>query len=301
MSIEVKNLSKKYGEQMALDNISFHINKGEIVGFLGPNGAGKSTTMKIICCYINPTSGEVIVNENSIKKSPIKIKSELGYLPENNPLYEEMYVREFLGFIAQIHKIKDVKKAVNDVIEKVGLTKEAHKKIEQLSKGYQQRVGIAQAIIHEPKVLILDEPTSGLDPNQLDEIRSLIKELGKDKTVMLSTHIMQEVESICDRIIIINDGKLVADQNLEQKIEKVNEKEQVIVVEFDKEVAEKQLKAVHKNLKIKKADNKWLISYKGKQDLRLLISSFAQKNELFILEIKKHSDKLEDLFKKLTK
>tara|TARA_B100000927_G_scaffold112343_1_gene90703 strand:- start:210 stop:1115 length:906 start_codon:yes stop_codon:yes gene_type:complete len=301
MSIEVKNLSKKYGEQMALDNISFHINKGEIVGFLGPNGAGKSTTMKIICCYINPTSGEVIVNENSIKKSPIKIKSELGYLPENNPLYEEMYVREFLGFIAQIHKIKDVKKAVNDVIEKVGLTKEAHKKIEQLSKGYQQRVGIAQAIIHEPKVLILDEPTSGLDPNQLDEIRSLIKELGKDKTVMLSTHIMQEVESICDRIIIINDGKLVADQNLEQKIEKVDEKEQVIVVEFDKEVAEKQLKAIHKNLKIKKADNKWLISYKGKQDLRLLISSFAQKNELFILEIKKHSDKLEDLFKKLTK
>ena len=301
MSIAVKNLSKKYGEQMALDNISFHINKGEIVGFLGPNGAGKSTTMKIICCYINPTSGEVIVNENSIKKSPIKIKSELGYLPENNPLYEEMYVREFLGFIAQIHKIKDVKKAVNDVIEKVGLTKEAHKKIEQLSKGYQQRVGIAQAIIHEPKVLILDEPTSGLDPNQLDEIRSLIKELGKDKTVMLSTHIMQEVESICDRIIIINDGKLVADQNLEQKIEKVDEKEQVIVVEFDKEVAEKQLKAIHKNLKIKKADNKWLISYKGKQDLRLLISSFAQKNELFILEIKKHSDKLEDLFKKLTK
>ena len=301
MSIEVKNLSKKYGEQMALDNISFHINKGEIVGFLGPNGAGKSTTMKIICCYINPTSGEVIVNENSIKKSPIKIKSELGYLPENNPLYEEMYVREFLGFIAQIHKIKDVKKAVNDVIEKVGLTKEAHKKIEQLSKGYQQRVGIAQAIIHEPKVLILDEPTSGLDPNQLDEIRSLIKELGKDKTVMLSTHIMQEVESICDRIIIINDGKLVADQNLEQKIEKVDEKEQVIVVEFDKEVAEKQLKAIHKNLKIKKADNKWLISYKGKQDLRLLISSFAQKNDLFILEIKKHSDKLEDLFKKLTK
>ena len=301
MSIEVKNLSKKYGLQMALDNISFHINKGEIVGFLGPNGAGKSTTMKIICCYINPTSGEVIVNENSIKKSPIKIKSELGYLPENNPLYEEMYVREFLGFIAQVHKIKDVKKAVNDVIEKVGLTKEAHKKIEQLSKGYQQRVGIAQAIIHEPKVLILDEPTSGLDPNQLDEIRSLIKELGKDKTVMLSTHIMQEVESICDRIIIINDGKLVADQNLEQKIEKVYEKEQVIVVEFDKEVAEKQLKAIHKNLKIKKADNKWLISYKGKQDLRLLISSFAQKNELFILEIKKHSDKLEDLFKKLTK
>ena len=301
MSIEVKELSKKYGEQMALDNISFRINKGEIVGFLGPNGAGKSTTMKIICCFLNPTNGDVLVNGNSIKNKPIEIKSELGYLPENNPLYEEMYVREFLSFIAQIHQLKDIKKAVDQVIEKVGLTKEAHKKIEQLSKGYQQRVGIAQAIIHEPKVLILDEPTSGLDPNQLDEIRSLIKELGKDKTVMLSTHIMQEVESICDRIIIINDGKLVADQNLEQKTEQVNEKEQVIVVEFDKDVAEKQLKAIHKNLKIKKADNKWLISYKGKQDLRLLLSSFAQKNELFILEIKKHSDKLEDLFKKLTK
>ena len=301
MSIEVKELSKKYGEQMALDNISFHINKGEIVGFLGPNGAGKSTTMKIICCYLNPTNGDVLVNGNSIKNKPIEIKSELGYLPENNPLYEEMYVREFLSFIAQIHQIKDIKKAVDQVIEKVGLTKEAHKKIEQLSKGYQQRVGIAQAIIHEPKVLILDEPTSGLDPNQLEEIRSLIKELGKDKTVMLSTHIMQEVESICDRIIIIKNGQLVADQNLEQKTAQKNDKNQVIVVEFDKEIAEKQLKAIDKKLKIKKADNKWLISYKGDQDLRLLISSFAQKNGLFILEIKKHSDKLEELFKKLTK
>ena len=301
MSIEVKELSKKYGEQMALNNISFHINKGEIVGFLGPNGAGKSTTMKIICCYLNPTNGDVLVNGNSIKNKPIEIKSELGYLPENNPLYEEMYVREFLSFIAQIHQIKDIKKAVDQVIEKVGLSKEAHKKIEQLSKGYQQRVGIAQAIIHEPKVLILDEPTSGLDPNQLDEIRSLIKELGKDKTVMLSTHIMQEVESICDRIIIIKNGHLVADQNLEEKIEQKNDKNQVVVVEFDKEITEKQLKEIHKNLKIKKADNKWLISYKGEQDLRLLISSFAQNNGLFILEIKKHSDKLEDLFKKLTK
>jgi ABC-2 type transport system ATP-binding protein len=301
MSIEVKELSKKYGEQMALDNISFHINKGEIVGFLGPNGAGKSTTMKIICCYLNPTKGDVLINGNSIKNKPIEIKSELGYLPENNPLYEEMYVREFLSFIAQIHQIKDIQKAVDQVIKKVGLSKEAHKKIEQLSKGYQQRVGIAQAIIHEPKVLILDEPTSGLDPNQLDEIRSLIKELGKDKTVMLSTHIMQEVESICDRIIIIKNGQLVADQNLEEKIDQENKKDQIVVVEFDKEVTGKKLQVIDKNLKIKKADNKWLISYKGDQDLRLLISSFAQNNGLFILEIKKHSDKLEDLFKKLTK
>ncbi len=300
MSIEVKELTKTYGQQLAVNNINFKINNGEIVGFLGPNGAGKSTTMKMICCYLSPTSGDVFVNGESIKNNPLKIKSELGYLPENNPLYEEMYVKEFLGFIAQIHKIKDTKQAVNEVIEKVGLSKEAHKKIEQLSKGYQQRVGIAQAIIHNPKVLILDEPTSGLDPNQLDEIRHLIKELGKDKTVMLSTHIMQEVESICDRIIIINNGEMVADQDLENQSSKT-EKEQVVAVEFDKIISKEKLLTASKNLKVKKANQQWIVAYKGKEDLRLLISTFAQNNDLFILEIKKHSDKLEDLFKKLTK
>lgn len=300
MSIEVKELTKTYGQQLAVNNINFKINNGEIVGFLGPNGAGKSTTMKMICCYLSPTSGDVFVNGESIKNNPLKIKSELGYLPENNPLYEEMYVKEFLGFIAQIHKIKDTKQAVNEVIEKVGLSKEAHKKIEQLSKGYQQRVGIAQAIIHNPKVLILDEPTSGLDPNQLDEIRHLIKELGKDKTVMLSTHIMQEVESICDRIIIINNGEMVADQDLENQLSKT-EKEQVVAVEFDKIISKEKLLTASKNLKVKKANQQWIVAYKGKEDLRLLISTFAQNNDLFILEIKKHSDKLEDLFKKLTK
>ena len=300
MSIEVKGLTKTYGQQLAVNNINFKINNGEIVGFLGPNGAGKSTTMKMICCYLSPTSGDVFVNGESIKNNPLKIKSELGYLPENNPLYEEMYVKEFLGFIAQIHKIKDTKQAVSEVIEKVGLSKEAHKKIEQLSKGYQQRVGIAQAIIHNPKVLILDEPTSGLDPNQLDEIRYLIKDLGKDKTVMLSTHIMQEVESICDRIIIINNGEMVADQDLENTSSKY-EKEQVVVVEFDKTITKEKLLTASENLKVKKANQKWIIAYKGKEDLRLLISTFAQNNDLFILEIKKHSDKLEDLFKKVTK
>lgn len=300
MSIEVKGLTKTYGQQLAVNNINFKIKKGEIVGFLGPNGAGKSTTMKMICCYLSPTSGDVFVNGESIKNNPLKIKSELGYLPENNPLYEEMYVKEFLGFIAQIHKIKDTKQAVREVIEKVGLSKEAHKKIEQLSKGYQQRVGIAQAIIHNPKVLILDEPTSGLDPNQLDEIRYLIKDLGKDKTVMLSTHIMQEVESICDRIIIINNGEMVADQDLENTSSKY-EKEQVVVVEFDKTITKEKLLTASENLKVKKANQKWIIAYKGKEDLRLLISTFAQNNDLFILEIKKHSDKLEDLFKKVTK
>ena len=300
MSIEVKELTKTYGQQLAVNNINFKINNGEIVGFLGPNGAGKSTTMKMICCYLSPTSGDVFVNGESIKNNQLKIKSELGYLPENNPLYEEMYVKEFLGFIAQIHKIKDTKQAVNEVIEKVGLSKEAHKKIEQLSKGYQQRVGIAQAIIHNPKVLILDEPTSGLDPNQLDEIRHLIKELGKDKTVMLSTHIMQEVESICDRIIIINNGEMVADQDLENQSSKT-EKEQVVAVEFDKIISKEKLLSLSDNLKVKKANQQWIVAYKGKEDLRLLISTFAQNNDLFILEIKKHSDKLEDLFKKVTK
>lgn len=300
MSIEVKELTKTYGQQLAVNNINFKINNGEIVGFLGPNGAGKSTTMKMICCYLSPTSGDVFVNGESIKNNQLKIKSELGYLPENNPLYEEMYVKEFLGFIAQIHKIKDTKQAVNEVIEKVGLSKEAHKKIEQLSKGYQQRVGIAQAIIHNPKVLILDEPTSGLDPNQLDEIRHLIKELGKDKTVMLSTHIMQEVESICDRIIIINNGEMVADQDLENQSSK-QEKEQVVAVEFDKIISKEKLLSLSNNLKVKKANQQWIVAYKGKEDLRLLISTFAQNNDLFILEIKKHSEKLEDLFKKVTK
>jgi len=196
MSIEVQKLSKKYQEQLAINEISFKVNSGEIVGFLGPNGAGKSTTMKIISCFIKPTSGDVLVDGVSIHKNELSVKSKIGYLPEHNPLYEDMYVRESISFIAQMHKIKNIKVAVQGVIEKVGLVKEAHKKIGQLSKGYKQRVGIAQAIVHDPKVLILDEPTSGLDPNQLEDIRALIKELGKNKTVILSTHIMQEVDSI---------------------------------------------------------------------------------------------------------
>ena len=302
MGIEVKNLSKAYGSQMALNNVSFKINDGEIVGFLGPNGAGKSTTMKIICCYLNPTSGEVLVNNYSIKTKPTAIKSNIGYLPENNPLYEDMYVKEFLKFIAGIHKIEDKTKAVEEVIQRVGLSKEAHKKISQLSKGYQQRVGIAQAIIHDPKVLILDEPTSGLDPNQLDEIRFLIKELGKNKTVMLSTHIMQEVESICDRIVVINNGKIVADQNLEEKTNiKDLPKEQILLVEFDQELKINALKKSFPKTKIDKKDHVWIFSHNGKGDLRKTISKYAQKNNILILEMKAHNDKLEDLFKKLTK
>ena len=302
MSIEVQKLSKKYQEQLAINEISFKVNSGEIVGFLGPNGAGKSTTMKIISCFIKPTSGDVLVDGVSIHKDELSVKSKIGYLPEHNPLYEDMYVRESISFIAQMHNIKDIKVAVQGVIEKVGLVKEAHKKIGQLSKGFKQRVGIAQAIVHDPKVLILDEPTSGLDPNQLEDIRALIKELGKNKTVILSTHIMQEVESICDRIVVIKNGSIVADRNLEQNSNTLNNiKEQIVSVEFENEISINQLKKDLPKIKIEKNENKFLFYYDGNEDLRKLISSFAPKNEILILEIKKHSDKLEDLFKKLTK
>lgn len=232
ISIDIHNLTKEYGTQTALDDVSLSINEGEIVGLLGPNGAGKSTMMKIITCFIPATKGEVKVYNYDTNEEPMKIRSLIGYLPEQNPLYNELYVRENLEFIAGIHGIKgkEAKQRVEQMIEKVGLTKEVRKKIGMLSKGYKQRVGIAQALIHDPKILILDEPTTGLDPNQLVEIRSLIKELGRDKTVILSTHIMQEVEAVCSRAIIINNGRLVADdsvkslaqgESLEQKFREI--------------------------------------------------------------------------------
>lgn len=213
MSISIKNLTKVYGEQKALDNINIEIEQGQIVGLLGPNGAGKSTMMKILTCFIPPTEGEVKVCGYDIFDNPMQVRANIGYLPEQNPLYYDMYVREFLTFIAGIHKIdkKIRKQRVEEIIELTGISKEVNKKISMLSKGYKQRVGIAQALIHDPKVLILDEPTTGLDPNQLVEIRELIKQIGQTKTVLLSTHIMQEVEAVCSRVIIINNGKLVAD------------------------------------------------------------------------------------------
>ena len=216
MSISIKQLTKAYGSQKAIDAISFDIPKGQIVGFLGPNGAGKSTTMKILTGYIQATEGEAFVNDFDISKEPLAVKNSIGYLPEHNPLYLDMYVKEYLRFAGSLHGLKGkrLKERVVEVVEMVGLEREQHKKIEQLSKGYRQRVGLAQALIHEPEVLILDEPTTGLDPNQLVEIRNLIKEAGKNKTVILSTHIMQEVESICERAIIINRGKIVADKSL---------------------------------------------------------------------------------------
>lgn len=234
MSIEVKNLLKTYGEQKAVNTISFKIEKGEIVGFLGPNGAGKSTTMKIITGYLQQTSGEAIVCGINVADNPLEIKKKIGYLPELNALYYEMYVREYLGFIAELHKIQDREKKIEDVITLTGLSLEAKKKIGQLSKGYKQRVGLAAALIHDPEVLILDEPTSGLDPNQIIEIRDVIKKQGQNKTVLFSSHILQEVEAICDRVIIINKGELVANDKL-SNLQKGNN-QQTVKVEFKESI-----------------------------------------------------------------
>ena len=212
MSITIENVSKNYGTQKALSDVSFSLKEGEIVGFLGPNGAGKSTLMKIICCYLSQDNGNVKVCDLDTQNQEILVKSKIGYLPENNPLYSDMYIKEYLSFVGAIYKIKDLDERVSEIIDQIGLTKEKQKKIKELSKGYQQRVGLAAALIHNPEILILDEPTTGLDPNQLVEIRKLIKQVGQDKTVLLSTHIMQEVDKICNRVIIINKGKIVDDQ-----------------------------------------------------------------------------------------
>ncbi|MBC7494866.1 MAG: gliding motility-associated ABC transporter ATP-binding subunit GldA, partial [Flavobacterium sp.] len=233
MSIDVQNISKNYGAQKALNNISFSINKGEIVGFLGPNGAGKSTLMKILTTYLPADSGSATVNDCDVATNQKQVQLSVGYLAEHNPLYLEMYVREYLEFNAAIFKVE--KKQIDEVILLTGLTSESHKKINQLSKGYRQRVGLATALLHNPEVLILDEPTTGLDPNQIVEIRELIKNIGKNKTIFLSTHIMQEVEAICDRVIIINKGEIVADKKLESLL---NQNEQVIEVEFDYKIEE---------------------------------------------------------------
>ncbi len=300
MSIKVTNLTKIYGSQRAVDNISFEIKKGEIVGFLGPNGAGKSTTMKILTGYLPQSEGVAEVCGINSLDNPIKVKQKIGYLPEQNPLYFEMYVKEYLSFIADLHKLKNKKEKVAKMIKAVGLTKEQNKKIGALSKGYKQRVGLAQAMIHNPEVLILDEPTSGLDPNQLVDIRNLIREFGKEKTVMLSTHIMQEVEAICDRIIIIKNGKIVANETTENIQYNVSELD-FISVEFDKSISISKLNHLSGVSEVKEMKtNTYLIAYTSKEDMRLVISKFAQSNDLLVLEMHKEKEKLEDIFKKLT-
>ncbi|AZJ32706.1 protein involved in gliding motility GldA [Tenacibaculum mesophilum] len=296
MSIELTSIIKRYGTQKAVNNISFSAKKGEIVGFLGPNGAGKSTTMKILTGFIQPSEGTVLVSGIDVISNPIDAQKKIGYLPEHNPLYLDMYVREYLQFQASLHNVE--KSKINETIEKVGLTIEAHKKINQLSKGYRQRVGLAAAILHNPEVLILDEPTTGLDPNQLVDIRELIKELGKDKTVLLSTHIMQEVEAMCDRVIIINKGEIVINKLIS---ELKTDNEQVIKVTFDYKLEEQFIKRLPNIISYKNTlENNWILVFNSVDDMRPVIFDFAQENGLKILGLNTENKNLESLFRELT-
>ncbi|MEP6582621.1 MAG: gliding motility-associated ABC transporter ATP-binding subunit GldA [Ginsengibacter sp.] len=301
MSIVISNLTKSYGGQKAVDNISFKVNNNEVVGFLGPNGAGKSTTMKILTGYLAADSGTAFVNDIDVKINSFEVKKSLGYLPESNPLYFEMYVKEYLRFIASVHKMKTVTaKRIEDVIDLTGLRRESKKKIKQLSKGYKQRVGLAASLIHDPEVLILDEPTSGLDPNQIIEIREVIKELGKNKTILFSSHILQEVESICDRVIIINKGNIVADDTL-SNLRSANKSTHTIIVEFGEAVDIIRLTNIKgvtsaaeerpSTFKIEAADPDFV-----KRNL----FSFSIENNLNILSLKSESKSLEDVFRNLT-
>ena len=292
-----------YGKQKALDNISFEVKTGEIVGFLGPNGAGKSTMMKIITGFIPASSGIVTVNGIQVEGENPEVKKQIGYLPENNPLYPEMYVREYLGFVASIYRTgASVKKQIESIIELTGLAPEQNKKIGSLSKGYRQRVGLAQALIHNPAVLILDEATTGLDPNQIVEIRNLIKEAGKEKTVLLSTHIMQEVEAICDRVIIIDKGIIVADEEKHNIYSRIKQPRQIIQVEFDKETEELTLSEITNVKTVKKVrDHIWLIEAEGEEDIRPLVFNYAVKNNLTVLSLNKQESTLEEVFRQLTK
>lgn len=296
MSIVAKNISKSFGGQKALDDVSFAIKKGEIVGFLGPNGAGKSTMMKILTTYYAPDEGSAEVNFFDVGSASKSVQKSIGYLPEHNPLYLDMYVKEYLGFNADVYKVD--RKRIMKVLEQTGLMVEAHKKIGQLSKGYRQRVGLAAALLHDPEVLILDEPTTGLDPNQLLEIRNLIREIGKDKTILLSTHIMKEVEAVCDRVLIINKGKIVADKTL---AELRKEEDQVLVVEFDFRVEESFLKNLEHAVKVKNIGGfVYEINFDTQKDMRPTVFDFAYDNQLKTLQLSRKNKNLESLFTELT-
>jgi len=300
MSISVSNLTKIYGHQKAVDDISFALGNQEIVGFLGPNGAGKSTTMKIITGYLAADSGNAVVNGINVNINPLDAKKQIGYLPEGNPLYYEMYVREYLEFIAGIHHLKhDVKKRIEEVIDLTGLRIESNKKIGQLSKGYKQRVGLAAALIHDPQILILDEPTTGLDPNQIVEIRQLIKDLGKNKTVLFSSHILQEVESICDRIIIINKGKIVADDTL-TNLQSSNRNLHVVIVEFAGKINMDLLKNFAGVEHVEEKENQYHIHTPDPDRVKKLLLEFSLQNNLDILSLQGKSKSLEEVFRNLT-
>ena len=300
MSIIVDNITKRYGAQKALDDVSFKVDAGEVVGLLGPNGAGKSTMMKIITCFIPPTSGQVSVYGYDIFEQSIEVRRRVGYLPENNPMYLDLYVKEYLEFVAGLYQMKNIKKRVDEMIQTTGLELESAKKIGALSKGYRQRVGLAQALIHDPEVLILDEPTSGLDPNQLADIRSLIKTIGKEKTIMLSTHVMQEVEAICDRVIIINRGKIVADDSTEN-LSARNFGKSKILVEFNKKVKIGQIQKIPGvGVVVEVADNKFEID-STEEDIREQVFQFAVKNELMVLSMQQVGKGMEEVFQQLTR
>ena len=301
MSIEVRNITKVFGEQKALDNVSFDINNGEIVGFLGPNGAGKSTLMKIITGYIPATEGEVLINGMNILENPIEIRKKLGYLPEQNPLYFDMYIVEYLEFVAGIYGIKNKKARIDEIVSLTGLEPEINKKIGTLSKGYKQRVGLAQAIIHDPEVLILDEPTSGLDPNQIIEIRNLIKNLGKEKTVILSTHIMQEVEAICDRILLIKKGVLLANDKAEDFAHLTSDSISTLLVELDGELSENdfaQIKGI-RNVR-KQSPTRFAIEFSKSNDIRKAVFNLAVQKGLAVLNMQEKEKSIEEVFAELT-
>jgi ABC-2 type transport system ATP-binding protein len=296
MSIVVENITKMYGEQKALNNVSFRVTKGEIVGFLGPNGAGKSTMMKILTTYLNATSGSATVNDFDTTTEARKVQKSVGYLPEHNPLYLDMHVREYLAFNASVYKTH--KSRIQEVIEMTGLTPESKKKIGELSKGYRQRVGLANALLHNPEVLILDEPTTGLDPNQLTEIRNLITSIGKEKTIFLSTHIMQEVEAICDRVIIINKGEIVADTTL-AKLQK--NQDQVIEVEFDYRIEDILIEQIpHVTKVINTRGLVYELTFNTTKDMRPTVFDFAHDHSLKTLQINQKNKNLESLFRELT-
>ena len=301
MGIKVQDITKVYGKEKALDGVSFSIETGEIVGFLGPNGAGKTTMMKIITGFIPQTSGEVTVNGLSVLTNSLKVKKQIGYLPENNPLYDELYVREYLRYVAGLYKTVNKRERMEEIIEMTGLHDEQKKKIGQLSKGFKQRVGLAQALIHDPEVLILDEPTSGLDPNQIIEIRNLISRVGKQKTVLLSTHIMQEVEAICDRVIIIKEGRIVADENKEDMLKYTDEECRTILVEFDRDVSKEKIEEVEFVVRAVPVNkNQWLVQGQQENDVRSKIFNFAVENKLTVLVMQKQEKSLEEVFRLLT-
>lgn len=301
MSIAVQHITKRYGEQKALDDVSFAISGSEVTGFLGPNGAGKSTMMKILAGYIPQTDGTASVCGFDVREASMDVRRNVGYLPEHNPLYLDMYVREYLAFVADIYKLKNTTARVKEMVGIVGLEREQHKRIGALSKGYRQRVGLAQAMIHDPRVLILDEPTSGLDPNQLEEIRSLIKQLGREKTVMLSTHIMQEVEAICTRVIIIDKGRIVADDDA-SALRGSGMARDAVLVEFDQEVAPNELRNLPGvDLVTKDKDRTWVLTFDPRNDVRPAVFEFAVRKGVKVLTLQKAERGLEEVFKELTR